>query len=260
MTKSRFFRGLGHFPVDRPCYIPTSCPCGPIPTHRAGGLGRGGIGGPKGLRDAHRSSIPHQHLQSGARCRRSQSCSSPISCGSGCHAAHRRGSQQGRPCRRCKSAGRWGSQATGTPLWGNTHCQGMEMCHAGDKDFGLFLYTVACLCVAIESHACAMEDSLHTPCRTCPCGLLHNGPGKATSPTASMQHMHPSSKGGRAVGVEGPSALKWSCLVVQALSPHPVFLQSKQRDAPALAWCSHLWGLVWGGWWGPGCNRSPGAA
>lgn len=73
------------------------------------------------------------------------------------------------------------------------------------------------------------------PPRIHPCGLFHDGPGKATSSTAGMQHMHPSSKGRRVAGVEGPSALKWGCLVVQVLSPHPVFLQSKKRDGPALA-------------------------
>lgn len=48
MTKSRFFRGLGHFPVDRPCYTPTCCPHGPTPLHRAAGLGRGALGVPRG--------------------------------------------------------------------------------------------------------------------------------------------------------------------------------------------------------------------
>lgn len=48
MTKSRFFRGLGHFPADRPCYTPTHCPHGPTPMHGAVGLGRGALGVPRG--------------------------------------------------------------------------------------------------------------------------------------------------------------------------------------------------------------------
>lgn len=48
MTKSRFFRGLGHFPADKPCYTPTHCPHGSTPMHEAVRSGRGALGVPRG--------------------------------------------------------------------------------------------------------------------------------------------------------------------------------------------------------------------
>lgn len=48
MTKSRFFKGLGHFPVDRPCYTPTHCHHGPTSVHAAGGSERRALVVPRG--------------------------------------------------------------------------------------------------------------------------------------------------------------------------------------------------------------------